>query len=68
MDKSAARGISRTLERTPLAAGGSVTPFPPGRSEPLVGDHLDQRVGLLHTVGKDHQAPVDLVDSCWPFD
>ena len=30
------------------------------------GVHLEPRVGLLHIVGKGHQVPVDLVDSCWP--
>ena len=55
--------ISSTLERDPLAGGGSVTPIPPGRSEPSVGVHLEPRVGLLHIVGKGHQAPVDLVGS-----
>ena len=54
------------LERAPLAGGGSVTLIPPGRSEPSVGVHFDPGVGLLHIVGKGHQAPVDLVDSYWP--
>ena len=58
--------ISSALVRAPLAGGGSVIPFPPGRSEPSVGVHLDPGVGLLHIVGKGHQSPLDLVDSCWP--